>query len=114
MTSFEKVKKGILKDMDASRTHTAMSWANIMLRNCNRLTSVAEQHKFWEWFTNPEDDELPPVVCEKFEHCHISTPKYTTAPTDDEKTPDVTFENTYTRNGCAMHVVSKPVNTETA
>jgi len=115
MTSFERVKRNILRDIAGSRNHTAGSWANIMLNNTSRLTDVGEQEKFWNWMQNPEDDERPGVVCENFEtHCEIARPKYTSVPLDggDEKSKEVQLENEYKRNGSAMYVRVKPVAEE--
>ena len=67
MTTFERVKKRILKDMAASTTHNAESWVNIMLRNTALLTNVEEQKKFWEFIQNPEEDERPPPQIDVFE-----------------------------------------------
>ena len=47
MSTFEKVKRRILRDMDSCTTHDAMSWAQIMLQNTAQLTSEADQKKFW-------------------------------------------------------------------
>ena len=123
MSTFERVKKNILRDMDLSKVHTAESWCNIMLQNTNRLTSVEEQKKFWAWMTNPEEDEsiLDPV-CEQFtEHCRIDEVEQYDVPMtivdpDDEKSSieTVQMKNEYFRNGLGMYIKSKPINTNSS
>ena len=46
--TFEKVKKNILADIKSCKTHTAESWAQIMLKNTSRLTKDADQAQFWD------------------------------------------------------------------
>ena len=123
MSTFEKVKRNILRDMDKSMTHTAESWARIMLDNTSRLTRVSEQKKFWAWMTNPEEDEsIVDPVCEQFtEHCRIDEVDQYDVPmtivdTDDEKSSieTVKMKNEYFRNGLGMYIKSKPINTNSS
>ena len=123
MSTFEKVKRNILRDMDKSMTHTAESWARIMLDNTSRLTRVSEQKKFWAWMTNPEEDEsIVDPVCEQFtEHCRIDEVDQYDVPmtivdTDDEKSSieTVQMKNEYFRNGLGMYIKSKPINTNSS
>lgn len=104
-------------------THTAESWARIMLDNTSRLTNIDEQKKFWAWMTNPEEDEsIVDPVCEQFaEHCRIEEVEQydvpmTTNDADDEKAPleQVQMNNQYFRNGLGMYIKSKPANTATS
>ena len=114
MSTFERVKRNILRDMDLSKVHTAQSWCNIMLQNCDRLTNVDEQKKFWNWMVNPHDDEDHPAVeCDMFdEHKPIDQVKRVTVPknTDDEKSEEIVLENEYKRNGQAMFIKVKPIH----
>ena len=57
MSTFERVRAMIMKDIDSASHHTADSWANIMLQNTARLTNPVEQRKFWDWVANPEDED---------------------------------------------------------
>ena len=115
MTTFERVRRNIRRDMDAIRVHTPESWAHILLTNTGRLTDEREQEKFWTWMTNPDElEHLPETVCEGMKHMEISTPACVTVPMiisdDDEKEVhmDVEIQNTYTRNGTAMFITSRP------
>ena len=112
MSTFEKVKRNILRDMDRSMTHTAASWANIMLKNTARLTDVGEQEKFWGWMCNPEeDDTVPTPVCNTCVHSQIDEiPTYEMhVDNDDEKSVCVKMKNTYVRNGLGMYIKTEPV-----
>ena len=112
MSTFERVKRNILKDMQGTKAHTAESWAKIMLMNTARLTNVEEQAKFWEWMQNPEDDEREAPLCEAFEnHTRITVPAEITVPCreeDDEKTKEVVLEQESFRNGLSMFIRVKP------
>ena len=109
MTTFERVKRNILRDMDGSKVHTAASWANIMLNNTASLTNPEEQKKFWGWMQNPEDDERPDPICEMFEkHTMEDIPKYVTVPTGDDEKSTIELEQECHRNGAAMFIKVKP------
>ena len=112
MSTFEKVRRNILRDMSLSKTHTAESWANIMLSNTGRLTDVHQQHKFWQWMSNPmESEDIPDSIIESMEHTRIETPEYTTVPMlDDEKETEVRMRNEYFRNGQGVHIRSTPIS----
>ena len=119
MTTFERVKQNILRDMQGSKTHTAESCARIMLNNTNRLTNTAEQEKFWDFMQNPTNEEhIPPPICAPMaeDHMQIDQPDTTKCPVenDDEKMTDVTLKNKYFRNGMAMFIQSKPVSTNSS
>ena len=60
MSTFERVRRNIERDMEMTKVHTAASWAAIMLRNTSRLTNGIEQKKFLEWMTNPFDENVNP------------------------------------------------------
>ena len=51
MSTFERAKKNMLRDMAGSKTHTAESWARILLHNTARLTDIKEQEKFWRFLS---------------------------------------------------------------
>ena len=120
MSTFERCKRNILRDMAASKTHTADSWARIMLENTARLTNVEDQRKFWEFISNPYDvEDIPAPVVQKMEHIKIDQPRQYTAPAikhDDEKESkeEVVIVNEYFRNGATLHIRSKPVNTNSS
>jgi hypothetical protein len=104
----------MLRDMAGSKTHTAESWANIMLKNTSRLTDVNEQEKFWRFMSNPQDEEdIPDPVCQPMEHKRIEEPEqYTTTYVDhgEEKQCEekIKIHNEYFRNGQAVYIRSKP------
>ena len=111
MTTFERVRENILRDMASRQTHTAESWAHIMLDNTRRLTDTDEQTKFWEFMQNPTGEEhLPPPTCAASEHTMIEQPDTIICPLaeDDEKSGDVEMNNKYFRNGMSMYISSKP------
>ena len=96
MTTFERVRRNILRDMASSKVHTAESWCNIMLSNTADLTDTEEQKKFWGFLVNPMDEERDPLICVEFEHCKIDTPATTVV-------DNVILHNTFTRNGMTMY-----------
>jgi len=106
--------------MASSKTHTAESWASILLRNTHRLTDVKEQEKFWRFLANPDDaEDIPEPVLGQMEHTRIEEPKeYTTTyvSTEEEKNKEeeVVIVNEYFRNGQAMYIRSKPVSTSSS
>ena len=109
MSTFERVQRNILRDMDASKVHTAHGWANIMLRNTTRLTDVEEQKKFWNWIQNPEDEERPEPVCEIFEkHTLEDIPKFVTVNNPDDEKSSIELEQECTRNGSSTYIKVKP------
>jgi len=112
MSTFEKVRRNILRDMSLSKTHTAESWANIMLSNTGRLTDVLQQHLFWQWMSNPmESEDIPDAVIESMEHTQIETPEYTSVPMqDDEKETEIQMRNEYYRNGQGVYIRSTPIS----
>ena len=54
--NFLRVKRDILRDMKETPQHTQESWANIMLRNTQYLTTVEDQNSFWNFILNPADE----------------------------------------------------------
>ena len=106
--------------MAASKTHTAESWARILLENTARLTKEEDQTKFWEFLANPYDiEDFPTPVLAKMEHVRIDEPKQYTAPfvkEDEEKKTEeeVVINNEYFRNGQAMYIRSKPASTSSS
>ena len=114
MTTFERVKRNILRDMDGQKVHTAESWANILLTNTNRLKDEREQAKFWAWLGNPDDREmeeptLRPVVENKDAPTQVSV---TVKDECDEKEGEtiVELENAFERNGFITVCRTKPRN----
>ena len=108
MSTFERVKRNLLADMNAQKAHTAESWCDIMLRNTSRLTDEAEQAKFWNFMMNPMDDELPDAQLEPWEHNPIEQPttvKLAVNNEDDEKGQEI--ENTYERRGGTMYIKTR-------
>ena len=114
MTTFERVKTAILGDMAASQTHTAASWASIMLRNTCQLTDEIEQKKFWDWVANPLDEERPKSTFETItpateQVVFSKTYQETVCDSDDEKcNKTVTMEQEVRRNGLACFIKVKP------
>ena len=110
MSTFDRVKTAILRDMASAQTHTASSWATILLRNTNRLTDVSEQKKFWNWLANPQELERESSVVGTVEPPTepVVFPKTYEMPLladgDDEKCPVVTMEQTVRRNGLACYI----------
>ena len=111
----------MLRDMAGSKTHTAESWARILLNNTARLTDIKEQEKFWRFLSNPNDDEdIPDPVCTPMVHSKIEEPKqYTTSfntnPQEEKSNEEeVKIDNEYFRNGHALYIRSIPVNTDSS
>ena len=110
MSTFERVKKNIIRDMASSKTHTAASWANIMLQNTTLLTDTDEQKKFWAWIQNPYEDERAYPICDIFEeHNNVVIPRYISVPTDtDDEKSTVELVQECTVNGLATFIKVKP------
>ena len=113
MSTFEKVRKKITRDMDAIKVHTPESWANILLTHTSKLKEAREQAKFWEWLHNPEEEEREATTVAP---CGAPTliPEFvTTTVMDecDEKEGDtiVELQNKFQRNGFVMTCRTKPV-----
>ena len=111
MSTFERVRAGILRDMAGDATHTAESWAEILLRNTARLTDVKEQEKFWAFLSNPQDNEdIPTPVIEPYTPTTELREEFTTVPLkeeNEEKAQDVELQNQYHRNGMTCYVLTK-------
>ena len=112
MSTFETVKENMLKDMARNQVHTAESWADILLRNTARLTDCEQQHLFWNWMTNPENDEAIPA-CKIVDGPQAKEvlPAHTSVPyraDEEEKEHDVSLKNTYHKNGLGCYVLTAP------
>ena len=106
MSTFERAKRNILRDMAASSCHTAESWAHIMLKNTARLHNVEDQKKFWSFLTNPEDDEdIPMPTVAVMQDQKEDLPDAVMVETPDG---DVEMEREYHRNGQGIYVYSRP------
>ena len=113
MTTFEKVRKKITRDIDGIKVHTPESWANILLTHTSQLKDEREQGKFWEWLHNPEEEEREATTVVP---CGAPTlaPEFVTTTIkdcDDEKEGDtiVELQNQFQRNGFVMTCRTKPV-----
>ena len=118
MTTFERVRANVLKDIASRKTHTPESWAHLMLDNTRRLTDPVEQEKFWNFMQNPTGEEhIPPPVCAPMsDHVQIDQPDIIMCSIntgDDEKSGEIEMKNSYFRNGMSMYIHSKP-NTTTS
>ena len=108
MSTFEKVKHRILRDMSTRSVHTAESWASMMLQNTNELSDIDEQKKFWAWMVNPSGEEQLKAECDVFdEHVPITQEPHVTVKSvdnDDEKDEGVEMDQHFKRNGMAMYI----------
>ena len=105
MSTFERVQKRILREMESCQSIDSMTWANIMLRHTAQLTSETEQKKFWNWMTNPSDADL------------AETTIFTPMPEPTEVQPTVTaiedneeieLENRWKQNGLCTFIRTAP------
>ena len=114
MTTFERVKFKILRDMSGMRVHTAESWANILLTNTNRLKDEREQALFWAWLQNPEEEEIEAPTLRSVVENKDAPKRFTVTIKDecDEKEGDVTIEleNEFKRTGFITVCKTKPVS----
>ena len=115
MSTFEKVRTRITRDMDAHKFHTPESWANILLTNTALLKDEKEQGKFWKWLQNPEDEDHiePPTLARCGEP--VLSPEFVTTTVQDECDEKegetiVELQNQFQRNGFVMTCRTKPVN----
>ena len=119
---FEKVRRRMEKDIAAIQVHTAESWARILLTNAAKLKDEKEQAKFWEYLTNPEEEDLEPptlVSCGAPELVpHRVTVTVSRGPTlragevqdeCDEKSCEIELEYKFERNGMTLICRTKPV-----
>ena len=98
--------------MNVVNNPDSITWANIMLKHTARLTDVNEQKKFWNWFTNPGDTDIP--ATEKWTEipAPMDIDSLVTVPLHDEEKGSIELENTFRVNGLATYVLTKP-RTET-
>ena len=110
---FEKVKRRMEKDIAAIQVHTAESWARILLTNAAKLKDEKEQAKFWEYLTNPEEEDLEPPTLVSCGAPELVPHRVTVTVKDecDEKSGDceIELENTFERNGMTLICRTKPV-----
>ena len=109
MTTFEKVKRNILRDMREIPVHSETTWADIMIRNTCQMKEIEEQKKLWNWLVNPNEDSPPctfmsvdkdrKIVVEEFQ-------KMTIKDEGDEKTDTYTLniKNETIRNGNVCYI----------
>ena len=115
MSTFERVKRNIVKDMERSKVHTAMSWANILLQRTARLTDIEEQKKFWEWIENPEEEErLIPSKYTNVTHKPLLIPSHVRAlsvleNSDDEKENEIELHQETVREGFTTYIKVTPL-----
>ena len=112
--NFLRVKRDILKDMKDISYHTQESWAEIMLKHSQFLTTVEDQQSFWNFILNPSDerDYVSPkfytydpndVIIQKFQKLSIAVE-------DDEKDSiEITLKNEEVRNGLTSYITVTPV-----
>ena len=102
---FREVKADIEKEIKETNFHTAASWADIMLHNSVRLTSVQDQHSFWKWVTGNKETsnmtfcEMDPeaIVVNEFETISLDD--------GDEKTnEECVCHNKIFRNGMTTYI----------
>ena len=115
MTTFERVKRNILKDMERSKVHTAMSWANILLQRTVRLTDIEEQKLFWKWIENPEEEErlMSPEFI-NITHIPLLIPSKITALSvsedpEDEKQEEIELRQETVREGFTTFITVTPI-----
>ena len=102
MSTFERARKNILKDIASTRVHDGMSWANILLKNTSRLTNMEDQKKFWDFLCNPDDNEyLPKCEVMSYEHKEPECP-------DSYTIGDIEMKSDYAVDGHAMFVRTGP------
>jgi|TARA_B110001454_G_scaffold41216_1_gene40520 hypothetical protein len=110
--NFQRVKRDILSEMANSGSHTGESWAQIMLKNVCYLETDQDQQAFWNWIMNPQDVRDVPeltfkpynpdsVLVEQFSKLSISSE-------DDEKSEEITLNNTIHKNGLTTYVLTTP------
>ena len=102
MSTFETVKRRLLRDIRDTPNMDGMQWANIMLQNTSRLTDEEEQKKFWNFISNPGDADLD----ETTDWTPIPEPtevqQFVTGYDDDHK--EVELENRFKQNGLCTFV----------
>ena len=106
MSTFETVQRRIINEMNKSNNPDNISWANIMLKHTARLTDVTEQKKFWNWFTNPGDTDIPDI--DKWTDVPAPTNIGSLVTVPDEEKGSIELENTFHVNGLATYVTTKP------
>ena len=110
MSTSKQASRRILRDMAASQAPDAISWAHILLRHTANITDEAEQHKFWNWMQNPGDSDLPETSSwgATPEPQDIGTQVTVSVSNDEEKTSELTLQNTFKQNGMATYVFTEP------
>ena len=102
MSTFETVKRRLMRDIQQTPNMDGMQWANIMLKNTTRLTDEEEQKKFWNFIQNPGDVDLEETT--KWDTIPEPTEvqQFVTAYDDDHK--EVELENRFMQNGLCTFI----------
>ena len=115
MSTFERAKQKILRDMESCSAHTAESWARIMLSNTKDLVDPAEQAKFWVWCGNPTEDESvkKPILGPMPELLDLLEPTYTVDMVDENNNrKKVAMQQEHKRNGFTTYIRTGPKKPE--
>ena len=109
--NFLRVKRDILLDMKEISFHTQESWANIMLKHTQYLTTEEDQISFWNFILNPSDERgfVPPKY-EPYDPMDVTIQKLQTFRVDDdEKTEEITLQNKQHREGMTMYIDTRQI-----
>ena len=102
MSTFETVRRRLMRDFRETPNMDGMQWANIMLKHTARLTDEEEQKKFWNFMQNPGDADLD----ETTEWAPVPEPtevqQFVTAYGDDPK--EIELENRFKQNGLCTFI----------
>ena len=114
MSTFEKAKAKLIKQMSSIKVHTPESYSRIMIDCTKGLVDVKEQHKFWNHIMNPEGVEDVPTCnfCELDPMKPIDKQRqFTVSATsaDDEKGQEILIQQTAVRNGMVCSIEQKKV-----
>ena len=115
--NFLRVKRDILLDMKETPQHTQESWANIMLKHTQYLTTVEDQNSFWNFILNPADerDYVAPafnsynsedVAIKQFQKLKINV---TDESDEKQEEVEITLKNTTHREGMTVYIQTKQV-----
>mgnify|MGYP001036840755 FL=1 len=106
--NFLRVKRDILKDMADIAHHTQESWAEIMLKHSQFLTTVEDQQSFWNFILNPSDErDYKSPEFYTYDPMEVNIPEFQKLcikGDDDEKMEEVTLKNVEVRNGLTSYI----------
>ena len=109
--NFLRVKRDLLQEMADIPHHTQESWAEIMLKYSQFLTTEQDQQSFWNFILNPADDrDYKAPEFYKYDPLNVEIPEFqkmSIKSEEDEKMEELTLVNEEVRNGLTCYISTR-------